>query len=78
MELTYGREQTVEQLVERWPAAVRTVGWVPIDETEHPTGGFSGSYSTPEGHSGQLTVRQLGSLWVVEISTIATPQPHTE
>jgi hypothetical protein len=74
MELTYGREQTVEQLVERWPTAVKAAGWVPIDETVRPTGGFSGSYTAADGHSAQLTVRPLGSLWVVDINIVPTPQ----
>jgi hypothetical protein len=78
MELTYRREQTVEQLVERWPTAVKAAGWVPISETPQPTGGLDASYTTPTGDTALLSIRPLGSLWVVTVTIREIPELRTE
>jgi len=68
MQLSYGREATVEQLKEWWPAAVKAEGWVPTREEANPAGGFSGLYTTADGRNGSLSISPTGTLWMVDLT----------
>jgi len=75
MQVSYSSEEaTVEQLVEWWPAAVEAEGWTPKVTGPEPNGGFSGSYKTPDGSSGVLTISPTGTLWMVDLS-VTPPIP---
>ena len=69
MQVSYGREATVEQLKEWWPAAVKAEGWVPTEEVDKPNGGFVGQYRLPQGGTASLSINALGTLWMVDLNT---------
>jgi len=68
MEVSYGDEATVEQLVEWWPAALEAEGWTRTSGGPTPSGGFLGTYETPDGRRGSLSIHPTGSLWTVTLN----------
>jgi hypothetical protein len=68
MQVSYGREATVDQLKEWWPEAVKAEGWTPTREDLDPTGGFSGLYTTEDSQNATLTISPTGSLWMVNLT----------
>ena len=69
MQVSYGREATVEQIRGWWPDAVKAEGWVPTEEIDKENGGFAGQYQTPNGGTASLTINPLGMLWMVDLTT---------
>jgi hypothetical protein len=67
MQVSYGREATVDQLKEWWPAAVKAEGWVPTSEEQFPDQSFAGLYIVPSGQTASLTINPTGTLWMVDI-----------
>jgi len=67
MQVSYGGEATVEQLIEWWPQAVKAEGWVPQSEDTKPNGGFVGEYQLPSGGTALLAINPEGTLWMVDI-----------
>ena len=68
MQVSYGREATVEQLKEWWPAAVKAEGWIPMDERPKENGGFAGQYNNPKGGTAALAINPEGTLWLVDLT----------
>lgn len=68
MQVSYGREATVEQLVEWWPPAMRAAGWTPTEERAKDNGGFVGQYTLPDGGTASLSINPEGMLWMVDLS----------
>ena len=65
MEVSYADEATVEQLVERWPAALEAEGWTRTSGGPTSNGGFGATYALPDGAEGSLNIRPTGTLWTV-------------
>jgi hypothetical protein len=73
MQVSYGREATVDQLKEWWPEAVKAEGWTPVDEQQKENGGFAGQYRLVSGGTASLTINPLGMLWMVDL-TVYPPE----
>ncbi|MFT6142622.1 MAG: hypothetical protein ACJAZO_001671 [Myxococcota bacterium] len=74
MQVSYGDEATVDQLVEWWPVAMEASGWIPTSTQRYPDGTLSARYATPNGEPSLLMISPTGTLWTVDLTVTTTPQ----